>query len=97
MLNKQRVKIKREGGGGTGGGTGGRSEILMCFYGISGDQLLWIRNCLSHRRQQDQVNSTLSNWENVTNGVPQGSVFRSVFFVIYSNELPRDTIVVVVC
>ena len=38
-------------------------------YGISSNLLPWIRNFLLCRRQQVQVNSTLSNWENVTTGV----------------------------
>ena len=40
-------------------------------YGISRNLLLCIRNFLSHRRQQVRVNFTLSNWKNVTRGVPR--------------------------
>ena len=58
---------------------------LICIlhnYGISGNLLHWLRNFLSHKRQQVWVNSTLSNGENVTSGVSQGNVFGPLLFII---------------
>ena len=75
------------------------NDRLICKlhnYDISGNLLLWIRNFLSHRRQKVQVNSTLSNLENVTNGFPQGSVFGPVLFIIHINYLPRGIIALLI-
>ena len=57
-------------------------------HGIRSNLFLWIKNFLSHRRKQIQVSPALSNWENVTSGVPKVSIFTPVLLIIYINYLP---------
>ena len=49
-------------------------------YGISRHLLLWIINFSSYRRQNVRVKNNLSNWENVTSGVSQGSIFTLMIY-----------------
>jgi hypothetical protein len=60
-------------------------------YGIVGPTLNWIKDFLKNRTQKVMVNGAGSEWENVTSGIPQGSVLGPILFVIYINDLP-DTV-----
>jgi len=57
-------------------------------YNIDVDIIKWIKAYLDNRTQRVKINNSYSNWANVINSIPQGSILRSLLFIIYINELP---------
>ena len=57
-------------------------------YGIPGNLLKLVENYLTDHKQRVVLNGQSSSWERVLSGVPQGSVFRLIIFLIYINDLP---------
>ena len=55
--------------------------------GLSNDIVKWFQSYLSGRQQLDDVAGTFSSCENITFGVPQGSILGPLLFLIYVNDM----------
>ena len=59
----------------------------MECIGFDERTLNWFKSYLSDREQCVDVNGTISDWQTVKLGVPQGSILGPILFLIYVNDI----------
>ena len=63
-------------------------KIRSC--GVTDTELLWFRSYLTNRKQAVSYQNVLSDLDQLSTGVPQGSILGSLLFILFINDLPRS-------
>jgi len=58
------------------------------YYKVNKSVILWIESFLCNRKERVTINGFYSDWADVLSGIPQGTIFGPILFIIYINDLP---------
>ena len=65
------------------------SRNYFSCHEVTDRELMWFKSYLTARKQQCLIKGCLSSRSNLLCGVPQGSIFGPLLFLIYINDLPN--------
>ena len=65
--------------------------------GIRGVVNTWFRHYLTERKQYMEIHGVKSNLQQLTCGVPQGSILGPILFLLYINDIQNSTYLKVLC
>ena len=61
----------------------------LAQFGLNRPGIEWVRSYLVGRKQKVFANNMYSSYQNVLQGVPQGSVLGPLFYIMYANDISK--------